>query len=432
MATSLTPRPRAAALVCAAATALAACSGTVDRLLTVETPSRLQDAQYLQPQNAALIVASAGADFECAFGSYIVASGLGAGELTDASSTAARWSYDRRTVLSSDALYSTAGCTGLGVYTPISTARFTADQALTYLDKWTDAQVANRARLQARAAVYAGYSYVLLAEAFCTAAVNLGPELTTANLLDSAEARFTRAITLAQGAGTDTAFASSLNAAYVGRARARLDRGNKAGAGDDAARVPLAFAFNANTDNTNGRRVNRVYDQNNNTASGVTVAVPYRTLTVQGQRDPRVRITARGRLGADGIDSLYDQTKYASLATPIPIASGVEAQLILAESQGAAQGVTTLNALRARAGVALPPLTASEAADFQNTVYAERSRELFLQGARWFDVRRGNLPLVPAVGVTYPAGGTAPKGGTYADQRCWPMPDVEKAANPNF
>ena len=48
--------------------------------------------------------------------------------------------------------------------------------------------------------------------------VSLGPELQTSNLLDSAEARFTRAITLATSTGDQTV----LNAAYVGRARARL------------------------------------------------------------------------------------------------------------------------------------------------------------------------------------------------------------------
>lgn len=402
---------------------VAACSDAADRLLSVTTPSRLGEGQYLVPANAPLIVAGAVADFECAIGVYDVASGLSAGELADASPTAARWSYDRRNILPGDATYSTATCQGLGVYTPISTARYTADQALAKLDEWTDAEVPNRGKLQGTAALYAGFSYVLLAEGFCTAAVNVGPELNTNQLLDSAEARFTRAITLATTAGDQNV----LNAAYVGRARTRLDKGDKAGAASDAALVPVGFKLNATADNLSGRRNNRVFAENNATNSGVSVAAAYRNMTVQGSPDPRVKVVNKNRLGGDQITPLYTQTKYDTITAPIPIATGVEAQLILAEAQGAAGGgVATLNALRARSGVGLPPLTAAEAADFQNTVYEERRRELFLQGNRWFDLRRGSLPLVPTAGTVYP------KGGSYGDQTCWPLPDVERFANPNL
>ena len=411
---------RAGALVLALA---AGCADTADRLLTVTTPSRLADDQFLVPQNAQLIVNSAIADFECAFGAYVVASGLASGELVDASQTSSRWFYDRRDVTPLEPHYATFGCEAIGVYTPVSTARFVADQALAKLDEWTDAQVgANRQRLAATAALYAGFAYVLLAEGFCTAAVNTGPELQPAQVLDSAEARFTRTITFAT-APQDTTL---LRAALVGRARARLGKGDRSGAAADAARVPLSFVLNATADNLAGRRNNRVFAQNNNTASGVTIAPAFRTLTVAGAPDPRVRVTDQNRAVADQVNRYFTQTKYASLTAPIPIATGVEAALILAEAQGAAQGVATLNALRARAGVALPALTAAEVADFQGTVYSERSRELFLQGNRWFDVRRGDLPLAPTAGTVYA------KGGAYGAQRCWPLPDIERAANPNL
>lgn len=408
------------ALLAVALVTLSACGDTVDRLLTATTPSRLAEETFLVPQNAPLIVASAQADFECALGGYVVASGLAAGELADVSQTAARWSYDRRNVLPLDATYATASCVGLGVYTPISTARYTADQALARLDGWSDAEVPNRALLIARAAFYAGYSYVLLAEGFCEATVNLGARMTTAQLLDSAESRFSRAITLA---GTDSTL---LRAASVGRARARLGKGNAAGAASDAANVPTSFVLLTTADNNAARRQNRVFAENNNTTNGVTVAEAYRNLTVAGAQDPRVRVTDQNRLGGDQVNRIFTQTKYASLTAGIPIASGVEARLIEAEARGAAQGVGILNTLRARAGVGLPALTAAEAASFTATIYSERARELFLQGNRWFDVRRGNLPLAPTVGLTYA------KGGVYGDQRCWPLPDVERAANPNL
>ena len=413
---------RSAGILCLALTAATACDVT-DRLLSVTTPSRLGNDQYLVPENAQLIVNSAVADYECALGVYAVASGLAAGELADVSQTAGRWSYDRRDVLPGDATYGTASCSALGVYTPISTARFTADQALTALDGWTDAQVANRARLVGTAALYAGFAYTLLAEGFCTAAVSGGPELTTEQLLDSADARFTRAIASAQASGDTLA----LSAAHAGRARARIDRGDAAGAASDAAAVRPSFvALNATADNTNIRRQNRVFAENNNTTNGVTVAAAYRALTVQGAPDPRVRVTNANRLGGDQINPLFRQAKFGSLTAPIPVVSRVESQLILAEARGGAEGVSIINSLRARPGVALPPLTAAEAADFRATLFEERRRELFLQGNRWFDLRRGNLPLAPAAGTPYA------KGGSYGTQRCWPLPDVERAGNPSL
>lgn len=425
------PRPstRPAALACLALVLAAACGDTADRLLAVTTPSRIGATQYLIPQNAAPIVASAVADFECAFGAYVVSSGLTSGELADASQTAARWSLDRRDFLPTDALYSTASCEGLGTYTPINTARFTADQAYTAITGWTDAQVANRQRLLGTAALYAGYSLVLLGEGFCSGAINGGPELTSAQLLDSAEVRFTAALAAAAAMpATDTLSRPITNAAYVGRARARLDRGDKAGAAADAAKVPAGFVLNAAAASGAGaaRRNNRVYAQNGTGSGGVTVAPAYRTLTVQGAPDPRVRVVNANALASDQVNRIFRQQKYAGLDAPIPIATYVEAQLILAEAQGAGAGVAIINALRARPGVALPPITAAEAADFQTTVLEERRRELFLQGNRLYDLRRANLTPMPAPGAPYP------KGGTYGAQLCYPLPDAERAANPNL
>lgn len=393
----------------------AACSSR--DLLDVRSPSRLDEASFLVPQNAALIVNSAIGDLTCAFGSYVVASGLAAGELQDGTQTAARWSYDRRDVLAGDLTYSASGCAALGVYTPISTARFTLDQALGRLETWTDQEVVNRQLLIARAALHAGFAYDLLAEGFCTATVNEGAEMQPRQLFDSAEVRFTRAITAATALGN----ADLLNAARVGRARVRLYTGNAAGAIADATPVPVTFAFTLTTLANDARRVNRVFEQNNQ-AFAVSVAPAYRTLN-----DPRVRVTDAGRNAQDQTTRLWTQQKYGALATALPIATGVEAQLILAEAQGAAGGgVATLNALRGRTGIALPALTTDEAAAFGATLYEERRRELFLQGARWYDLRRGNLALVPAPQTAYV------KGGSYGDQRCWPLPDIERAANPNL
>jgi hypothetical protein len=229
-------------------------------------------------------------------------------------------------------------------------------------------------------------------------------------------------MTAAEAAGST----DLLNLARVGRARARLDKGDLAGAAADAALVPEDFVYVLEGSDVSGRYYNRVYSQNNASNSATTVAVAYRDLTVQGMPDPRVPVRVTDTLSGDQQNRLARQLKYDALTADMPLATGVEAQLILAEARGGAEGVAILNALRAREGVELPALTPEEEAAFQATVYQERSRELWLQGTRWYDLRRGSLPLVPAPGTAYV------KGGSYGDQRCWPLPDVERLANPNI
>lgn len=393
-----------------------------DRLLSVESPSRLSENNFLQPANAALISASAVADFECALGGYIVAAGLAAGELADGSQTAARWSYDRRDVDANQDLYSSGTCVGIGVYTPLNVARHTNDQAVRLLSQWTDAQVPNRQLLIARNSAMAGYAILLLGESFCECVIAVGPALTPAAAFDSAEARFTVALAAAQAAGD----AALTNLAYAGRARARLNGGDGPGAAADAANVPQSFVYNATADASAAVRNNRIFAQNNQ-GRAVTIAPAYRGLQVQGAPDPRVAVSAgTPTLMPDQVNTFFVQSKYTSLTAPTPIATGIEMALIRAEVAGPGTGVGILNTLRARPGVALPPLDAAEQANYSATLASERSRELFLQGTRWWDMNRLNLAQVPAAGTAYP------KGSQYGNQRCWPLPNVERLANPNF
>jgi starch-binding outer membrane protein, SusD/RagB family len=55
----------------------------------------------------------------------------------------------------------------------------------------------------------------------------------------------------------------------------------------------------------------------------------------------------------------------------------------------------------------------------------ERARELFLEGHHLSDMRRFNLPQIPAPGTNYR------QGGIYGDARCFPLPEVERNSNPN-
>jgi starch-binding outer membrane protein, SusD/RagB family len=400
------------------AAALPACS--LDDALEVEAPSQVPADLLDAPEHAALLVNGAIGDFECAFNGYIVNGGMLTDELDDATFTVARWPVHQRSVSPSDGIYATSSCAGIGVYTPVSTARWSADNVLAKLDAWTDAEVPDRQSLIATAAAYSGYSHLLLAEGFCTIAIDLSAELTPQEVFTRAEAKFTRAIEAAQAAGND----DILNMARVGRARARLNLGQLAEAAADARLVPEGFVKVATASITEQRRRNRVAEENRSGVARVSVDSAFFGLTVGGQPETRVRVADGGRFAVDAETRLLVQQKYAEPSTAIPIASWDEAQLIIAEAEGGAEAVAAINRLRDNAD--LPAYGGGSAAEITAQVREERRRELFLESHRLGDVRRWSLSLPPAAGTPYP------KGGNYGDRQCLPLPDVERLANPNI
>ena len=423
---------RAAVLLLAAS---AAACGLLDKGLTVTAPDRIVTSDLEKPENAGLLVDGAIGNFECALKDYIVAGGLMSGELMDATETAARWDFDKRNVQPQTTTYSEGGCGGLGIYTPISTARFTADNILNLLQGWTDQQVPNRTDLIAKAATYAAYSRVLLGEAFCSAAIDTSAELTSNEVFAQAEDKFGTAIEAAQAAGDN----AILNMALVGRARARLDQGKLDDAAADAAQVPAGFVVEATSDLSQGYRQNLVVAQNNN---GHSVSIPpaYRNDSLDaggGSSVPDTRVPVEPVLddsgnvkpAADKATPLYVQTKYADATSPIPVASYIEAQLIVAEDKGGTDAVNIINALRASAS--LPAYQGpTDAASITALIAQERARWLFLEGQHLYDLRRLNLTPLPAPGTPYSIVFT--KGGTYGSQVCFPLPDIERLNNPNL
>ena len=389
-------------------------------LLDVKAPDAIGTGSLEVPENAGLLVNSAIGDFYCAYGSYVVASGLMSGELQETTLTASRWSYDRRDIASNETAYSTDDCTSLGTYTPISTARFTADHALGLLEGWTDDSVPNRQELIAQVATFGGYNRILLGEGFCAAAIALGPQLSSNQIFQLAILKFDTAITAAQAAGND----SIVNLALVGRARAKLDAGDKAGAATDAALVPSGFEAALSYDAATDYRSNRVFSENN--GHGVTVSPHYDTLS---STDPRIKVMDAGRLAADEQTPLFLQKKYADGSSSILLASYTEAQLILAEATGGPGAIPILNTLRSTISGLAPLPASSDAAVIASDIAHERAAWLWLQGTHLFDVRRLGLPLIPAADLDYSTAYN--KGGKYGSETCMPIPDVETNNNPN-
>jgi len=404
----------------------AACD--TSRLLDVSTPSQVPVELLDQPGNATLMVNSMVGDYQCALGSAIVVEGLISGELNDAQLGAAQWDYARRSANAlTNGIYGTSGCIGpqsIGIYLPLSTARYDADHAIANLTKWTDAEVPDRTNLLAVADLYSGFAYSMLGMSMCQAAFDNGPAVNQKGMFALAEQRFSDAITNAQATNSDAV----KNAALVGRARVRLFQGNTAGALADAQQVPAGFAMYAANSGTATRLYNRVYAVTKHYGDYSIPSWSQNMTTENGEIDPRSATQLTDTRSANNNQTLiYTANKYiAGDAAPTPMARYEEAQLIIAEIQGGAQAVTIINAMRATVG--LKPYTGpTDATSIKNLVISERQRVLFLEGFRNYDIERFKIPFNPPVGDNFPVG-----GGTYGNTTCLPLPDIEKNNNPSL
>jgi len=390
-------------------------------LLDVSLPGQLETTVIETPDNAGLLASAVVAEFECAFVKYIAASSLIGNEFNVSVLTTHWWNFDQRQLpdQASGPTWANATCDNAepAIYTTLSVARYLGDRTLGLLDGWTDAQVANRGALLAQTAAYTGYAYTLMSEAMCSAVFDEGTEVTAAQMRTRAEERFTRAMALATTANQP----EILNMARLGRARVRLGAGRKADAAADAQLVPAAFVRNANYSAAAGRSENRIFVLNNR-LSNVSVESVYQGLTFNGVADRRVAVTNAGRNGADGRTPLFLQTKYATAASPIPIARAAEARLIIAENAVAVGDLTTavneINALHTAAG--LPPW-AGPAAEVLAQIVEERKREFFLESHHYGDAIRYQIPAFPAAGTPHKFGGV--HGPNLA---CLPVPSFER------
>ncbi|HWL40769.1 MAG TPA: RagB/SusD family nutrient uptake outer membrane protein, partial [Gemmatimonadaceae bacterium] len=392
--------------IVASALMVSACESALD----VVTTSRIPAENVETPANAQLLIDGAIADFECAFAAYVVQSGTVGEEFIYAQQTADRTPADARRTTEADPRYATFTCAALGIYAPLQTARSSAETVLGYLKVWTDAEVpTNRTNLIAIAAAYAGYSYALLGEGFCTMAVSrinpdrsieYGGEIQRDSVFRIAIARFGEAITAGQAAGNTDIVRMS----YVGRARAKLNIGDYAGAKADAEQVPAGYAKNATYSDAIARRVNFVWADNSTTSRASSIGIPYRTIN-----DTRIPIVdGNFTTPATGVQHFY-QTKYANGGAPIPLATYEEAQLIIAEADIRANSLGTalpiLNASRARGGQI--PFIGTTQAEYLAELVDQRRRELFLESHHLGDIIRYGIAVTPAAGTPYHFGGGA-------------------------
>ncbi|HTE45294.1 MAG TPA: hypothetical protein VK636_08645 [Gemmatimonadaceae bacterium] len=282
----------------------------------------------------------------------------------------------------------------------------------------------------ARSYMNAGFSLVLIAETYCQGDILVGPPLTPAQMLDSASARFKQAVTIGAAAATAgvTEGTKVVNASNVGLARASLQKKDYAAASTYAALVPAAFVFNAVTvDDASNRALGNSTYAFDIGSNSIVVPDAYRALN-----DPRVPWKDALKKAQDTGLEYYQQLKYTGYATPMRVASGLEASYIAAEAQlqtGNSAAALALIAAR-RSANSQPAFTGTAAAAILSELMDQRAREFWLEMKHLGDWQRNPTatPYVGAAGSPF----FKPIQGNFGTSTCLPVPASEIAANPNF
>lgn len=398
-------------------------SGCSD-LLEVDLPGVVEAKTLDDPGISPLLVESAIADFECAYTNYSAGSSAMSDEWWHTSGGQVYREWGGRQINAQNDNYVRAGCDegGFGQYVVIHTARFQAKDAYERINGFDAGDVpGDRNDMLATASAYEGYSLLMLGENFCEMAIDGGPLMQPDEVLALSSQRFERAIEMA-GGNDDIR-----NMASVGLARASRGMGNLNAAAAAAATVPEEFQYDVNRDDTPRRRWNRFFDSNVR-RSDYTIAPPFRDIGWKGDPDPRVELLYNGVIAAYDVD-WWQTTKYKSLSDNIPLATWVEAQLIMAEAQGGAAAVDIINRLHARAGLkpfdrATDMVEGPKSDNIMNMVIEQRRREFFLEGGhRLSDMLVYDLPFFTGVDHL---------GREYGNTTCWPLPDLERLGNPNI
>ncbi|MDX2061235.1 MAG: hypothetical protein SFV24_25705 [Gemmatimonadales bacterium] len=430
-------------------------------LLNVENPDNIPPEDVENPQGLPALHAGAIGDFSVAYGGdgptgiegQILVVGSFTDELGNSETFPTRKEYDQRAI---DLKNGTLD----GVFRTLQNARRSAEvagDALTRLSATptTDSRITETYAL-------AGYSYVFMGENYCSGVpisnynasgdLEFGAPKTSTQLFEAAVALFDKGLAV-QGSAT------TANLAKVGKARALLNLGRFADAAAAVAGVPITFTYNTTHTTAINRQQNGIFSLLNQ-AERFSVAERDggNGLNFRSAQDPRVpwaRLPGTD-VGFDNATPQYDQGKYANESAPIPVANGVEAELIAAEVALRNGDATTwlgkLNALRTNTALypanfpagfpaafpALQPLTdPGTAADRVELMFRERAFWLYLTAHRLGDLRR-RIKFYNGTTAVFPGSGGAAyvidgnnKGGVFGTDVNLPVP-FNETNNPSF
>jgi hypothetical protein len=430
---------RRLALLGMTAAALVLGATACNEFLTATNPGAVEEPDVNIAANADILVNGAIGTYQFSHSEITSWNAQLADELFNRAVFAEEGEIDRRNLFS-DMTYINAF-----MYAPAQRARYAGDDASARL-KVILGDTASRDLRLARTLAYAGHSYVDLGEMMCTTPIDLGVPKTPEEMMADALTRFQEAITVATAAKAYYQSRSPVNAnlvaaadsvryfALVGAARAALNRNDKTAAVGFANQVPATFEFRAYyTDNTTGQR-NRTYERLTLASNAYLLNTPFAAMTTD-PRIPRIAgTTARAftPLSPPSYSTFTNTVAGGAFAAImwVRVASGLEAQYIVAEADGPTAATLAFVSTRRAAGQQAPVALAGDA--LMAELRDQRSRDFYLDNHRLGDLRRylkySQVDLFPK--GPYP-GSTS--GQTYNETiSCWPLPTNEINGNPNI
>lgn len=397
---------------------LAACEGAME----VRNPNIVVADEVDPEQDAATFARSAFQNLATAYGGIVVYTAWFTNEARVGDTFPTRNEYGRRLIDNRNGTHNSE------VWAPLALAMESSEGVLDILEGKSDANVA-------RAALTAGYSALLMAEAFCEGAIRVDRSAEYAQpqskdqMLDHAINRFELAISAGDAAGGAEG-TSLANAARVGLARAYLFKGDKANAVSAAKDVPDDFNFNLNyvdDASARGRLSNNVHIFSNARES-LVVGPEWRQIADDG--DERIKYIDGERMAQDGVHNFYIQQKYPNYAAPIRLASGLEARYIAAEASGdVTEQLALINERRAEFGQA-PYAGPNDANSVLTELLFQKGLDFWLEAKRMGDWRRNpdNVKFIIKPSDEY----YKPDVGPMGSDTCFPLPAAETDHNPNF
>lgn len=440
---------------------LAGAASACSDYLTVQNPGAVDVGKLADSANANLLVNGAIGEFQGMYANTALYGSVLSDEIKNAHVNISYIQLDSRTFTNQLDLVSLT-------YSPIQRARFAGDTVANRLIAYQGAANAATDPRVARMLALSAYSYVMLAENFCTAPVQGGKSLAPAELFAQALPKLDSAVAIARAASAAArgkpSADSVANLALVGAARASLDLGNYAKAIEYASQVTSGFVYRTyyseGIPTTPGLPVNPFWNATGSpqastapTGTSVSGGFSYASgalwlavdTTFQNLNDPRVPTTPT-RVRAMNAATVFVPNKpmsFGGYVAPSPalpggqamtpgasirVASYLEAQYIIAEAnQGNAATVAFVN--QQRLANKQPVSTATTPAAILADLRDQRRREFYLDGHRMGDLRRyialynvNNFPTGPYPSTISP---------TYGDATCFPVPISEINSNPN-